>query len=32
MYEGKRKNRKWTIKEKNELVLLYLDQFIFSPL
>lgn len=26
MYEGKRKNRKWTIQEKNELVLLYLDQ------
>ena len=26
MYEGKRKNRKWSIQEKNQLVLLYLDQ------
>ena len=25
MYIGKRKNRHWTIKEKNEIVLLYLD-------
>ncbi len=25
MYQGKRKNKKWTIKEKNEIVLLYLD-------
>ncbi|MBQ7880608.1 MAG: transposase [Clostridia bacterium] len=25
MYEGKRKNRKWTIEEKNQIVLLYLD-------
>lgn len=26
MYIGKRKNRHWTIQEKNEIVLLYLDQ------
>lgn len=25
MYQGKRKNKKWTIQEKNEIVLLYLD-------
>ena len=25
MYQGKRKNRSWTIQEKNEIVLLYLD-------
>lgn len=26
MYQGKRKNKRWTIQEKNEIVLLYLDQ------
>lgn len=26
MYQGKRKNKKWSIQEKNEIVLLYLDQ------
>lgn len=26
MYIGKRTNRRWTIQEKNEIVLLYLDQ------
>ena len=26
MYKGKRKNKRWTIQEKNEIVLLYLDQ------
>lgn len=26
MYIGKRKNKRWTIQEKNEIVLLYLDQ------
>ena len=26
MYVGKRKNKRWTIEEKNEIVLLYLDQ------
>lgn len=25
MYQGKRKNRHWSIQEKNEIVLLYLD-------
>ena len=25
MYQGKRKNKRWTIQEKNEIVLLYLD-------
>ena len=25
MYQGKRKNKSWTIQEKNEIVLLYLD-------
>ena len=28
MYQGKRKNKRWTIQEKNEIVLLYLDQHI----
>ena len=26
MYQGKRKNKKWSIQEKNEIVLLYLGQ------
>ena len=25
MYQGKRKNKRWTIEEKNEIVFLYLD-------
>lgn len=25
MYQGKRKNKRWSIQEKNEIVLLYLD-------
>ena len=25
MYQGKRKNKRWSIQQKNEIVLLYLD-------
>ena len=30
MYQGKRKNKKWTIQEKNQIVLLYLDHHMSS--